>query len=314
MATGPMRKLYSSDLKPSNEFEEILFSLLLKQRLKYDEKKKYGDYFIKMSSEEFIEVIPYDVLTKFIYTYNIFDTTVLDTMFNEIQSYINQDEISEKINKEKSIKCLNKIIRHIHLALVQYDFISERTTDINKLNWELQQARESLDVLTNDLDKKVNEVEKSIYSNQMSVLGIFAGVVVAFIGGFGVTVNVFSNLVNNVPINKIIIITSLLFIGISCTIYLLLMVSSGITKHEKLSLRADKVFYKTVRILALICLGSALIYQLQFSKENPILITKGLWYEKTFKFIEVFVTIIMIFFVIVPKPLFKLKNIINNKI
>lgn len=313
MATGPMRKLYHSNLTPSNEFEEILFSLLLKQRLEFDEKKKYGDYFIKNSSDEFIEVIPYDILTKFIYTYNIFDTTVLDTMFNEIQKYIKEDEITEKIKKEKSIKCLNKIIRHIHLALVQYDFISERTFEISKLNWELQQARDSLDILTSDLDKKVNEVEKNIYSNQMSVLGIFAGVVVAFIGGFGVTVNVFSNLVNNVPINKIIVISSLLFIGISSTIYLLLMVSSGITSREKLALRADKVFYKTVRILALICLGSALVYQLQFSKENPILITQGLWYEKTFKYVEIFVTVIMIFFVTIPKPLFKLKNIINNK-
>lgn len=314
MASEDLRNFSGNKLRPSNEFEEVLLNLLLKQKLENDERKTYGKYFIDKSSDQFIEEIPYDIITKFIYSYNIFDTTVLDTIFNEIQRYIKDDESFEIIQKENSIKCLNKIIRHIHLALVQYDFISERTTDIYKLNWELQQARNSLDILTNDLDKKVNEVEKNIYSNQMSVLGIFAGVVVAFIGGFGVTVNVFSNLVNKVPLNKIIVISSLLFIGISCTIYLLLTISSGITGHGKLSLSADKVFYRTVRILALICLGSSLVYQLQFSKTNPLLINQGIWYEEHYKQIEIVITIVMMLVVIVPKPLFKIKNKINHKL
>lgn len=196
---------------------------------------------------------------------------------------------------------------------MQYEFISERQQEVSELNYQVQRARESLYEVSSELEKKVLEAEKNIHTNQMSVLGIFAGIVTAFIGGFGVTINIFSNLVNKVPMPKIVSISSLLFIGIACVIYLLLVMSSRMIQEEEKDEAAKKTFYRIVRILALMCLGSALIYQLQFSNENPLFTQQGLWYTQMSKWIEISVTLLMISLAIFPLPIFKIKNWVNEK-
>lgn len=304
----PNRKLI-----PVNEFQTILFELLLQNELDENHKEKYCEFFIKNSNEEFIEDIPYDFITKVIYTRNIYDTQVLETIFDDLKTHISILNNYDTTQKDLAQSCLKKIIRHIRLALVQNEFIAEKQGEVSRLTWELQEARSSLEVLSRDLDKKVLETEKNIHINQMSVLGVFAGVVTAFIGGFGVTINIFTNLVNKVPMSKIITLSSLLFIGISCVIYLLLGMSSRMIQEEEKDEAAKKTFYRIVRILALICLGAALIYQLQFSNENPIFIQQGLWYTKIFKRIEIGITITMMILTIFPLPIFKVKNWINRK-
>lgn len=220
-------------LIPVDEFQTILFELLLQNDIDEIHKKKYCDFFIKKSNEEFIEDIPYDFITKVIYTRNIYDTQVLETIFDELQTYIDIQENYDVPPKDFAKSCLKKIIRHIRLALVQNEFIEEKQGEVSRLTWELQEARRSLEELSKDLDKKVLESEKNIHINQMSVLGVFAGIVTAFVGGFGVTMNIFSNLVNQVPMPKIIALSSLLFIGISCVIYLLLGMSSRLIQRRR---------------------------------------------------------------------------------
>lgn len=61
------------------------------------------------------------------------------------------------------------------------------------------------------------------------------------------------------------------------------------------------------------CLGAVLIYQLQFSNENPLFAQQGLWYTKKFKDIEKYITIAMIILTIFPLPIFIVKNWINGK-
>lgn len=300
-------------LTPVDEFQRVLLELLLQRELDIDHKNRYGEFFIKNSNDEFIEEIPYDFITKIIYSYNIYDTQVLETIFDELERYIDLSEEFDESQKKYANSCLKKIIRHIRLALVQNEFIGGKQGEVSRLTWDLQEARTSLEELSKDLDKKVLESEKNIHINQMSVLGIFAGVVTAFIGGFGVTMNVFSNLVSNVPISKIIFMASLLFIGIACVIYLLLAMASRKIQDEEKDEAAKKTFYRIVRILALICLGSALIYQLQFSKENPLFTQQGLWYTQMSKWIEISVTLLMIVLAIFPLPIFKIKNWVNEK-
>lgn len=300
------------NLIPVDEFQTILFELLSQNEIDHSHKKKYCDFFIKKSNDEFIEDIPYDFITRVIYARNIYDTQVLETIFDELQTYIMQERY-DAIQKDLAQSCLKKIIRHIRLALVQNEFIGDKQGEVSRLTWELQEARRSLEELSKDLDKKVLETEKNIHINQMSVLGVFAGVVTAFIGGFGVTINIFSNLVNKVPMPKIIAISSLLFIGISCVIYLLLGMSSRMIQEEEKDEAAKKTFYRIVRILALMCLGAALIYQLQFSNENPLFTQQGLWYTQMSKWVEIGITIVMIGLAIFPLPIFKIKNWVNRK-
>lgn len=61
------------------------------------------------------------------------------------------------------------------------------------------------------------------------------------------------------------------------------------------------------------CLGVALIYQLQFSKENPIFTQQGIWYTNVFKWGEIIITAVMIGLAIFPLPIFKIKNWVNRK-
>lgn len=317
-----------SEITPRNDLENILFNLLRKPKdmvLAEDRKIKYKDYFLAKSNDKFIEDLPYDVITKYIYKNKIFDPSGIEETVTEIIELIHDDEKSDELQKQAAEKCLKKILRHIHLALVQYEFIieniKEKESDIQSINESIagirestREAQNSLNTFSENLDYKVKEVEKSINGNQLAILSIFAGIVTTFIGGFGVSINVFSNLINKVPMPKIIVSTSILLIGIVCVIFLLLVTTARIVDHNLSFENNKRTFVLVVRLLALICLGAALIYQLEFSKENHIMIKQGVWFEQYAKWIEVGVTVLMIGIVAIPKPIFKLHRWFEDKI
>lgn len=317
-----------NEIIPRNDLENILFNLLRKPKdmvLAEDRKTEYKEYFLVKSNDKFIEDLPYDVITKYIYKNKIFDPSGIEETITEIIGLIYDDEKSDASQKQAAEKCLKKIVRHIHLALVQYEFIieniKEKESDIQSINESIAEIKEStteaqnsLNTFSTNLDDKVKEVEKSINGNQLAILSIFAGIVTTFIGGFGVSINVFSNLVNKVPLPKIIATSSILFIGISCVIFLLLATAARIVNHDLFFLHNKHTLLSVIRVLALICLGAVLVYQLEFSKTNPIMASQGIWFEQYAKVIEILVTIFMIGIVIIPKPIFKLYRWIGNKI
>ena len=307
-----------SIITPRDDFEKEVFSMLVLTNLELEAKDRYKKYFLRVANDAFIEQLPYDRITEFIYNKRLYDTSGIDLVIAEIVESIRKDELSTDIQRTSAESCLEKIRRHIHLALVQYEFIveniEEKQTSINDLNMKLYQAQQNLEILSRELESKVSEVEKSINGNQLAILSIFAGIVTTFIGGFGVSINVFSNLVNKVPLPKIIATSSILFIGISCVIFLLLATAARIVRHDLFFLHNKHTLLAVIRVLALICLGSVLVYQLEFSKANPIMASQGIWFEQYAKVIEIFVTILMIGIVIIPKPVFKLYRKIGNKI
>lgn len=317
-----------NEIIPRNDLENILFNLLRKPKdmvLNEDRKTEYKEYFLVESNDKFIEDLPYDVITKYIYKNKIFDPSGIEETITEIIGLICDDEKSDESQKQAAEKCLKKIVRHIHLALVQYEFIieniKEKESDIQSINESIAEIKEStteaqnsLNTFSTSLDYKVKEVEKSINGNQLAILSIFAGIVTTFIGGFGVSVNVFSNLINKVPMSKIIISASILFIGISCVIFLLLVTAAHIVNHYSFFENNKRTLVLVIRLLALICLGAALIYQLEFSKENHIMIKQGIWFEQYAKWIEIGITVLMIGIAAIPKPIFKLHKWIEDKI
>ena len=307
-----------SIITPSDDFEKEVFSMLVLTNLELEAKDRYKKYFLRVANDAFIEQLPYDRITEFIYNKRLYDTSGIDLVIAEIVESIRKDDLSTDIQRTSAESCLEKIRRHIHLALVQYEFIveniEEKQTSINDLNMKLYQAQQNLEILSRELESKVSEVEKSINGNQLAILSIFAGIVTTFIGGFGVSINVFSNLVNKVPLPKIIATSSILFIGISCVIFLLLATAARIVRHDLFFLHNKHTLLAVIRVLALICLGSVLVYQLEFSKANPIMASQGIWFEQYAKVIEILVTIFMIGIVIIPKPIFKLYRWIGNKI
>ena len=303
---------------PRDELENNLFSLLAKENLDDKSKEKYKKYFVRVSNDEFIEKLPYDRITKFIYNKRIYDTSVIDQIVAELIEYIRSDEDVSEDSKNNAENCLEKITRHIHLALVQYEFIvqniEEKQYSINELGYKLYEAESKMENLTRDLDNKVSEVEKSINGNQLAILSIFAGIVTTFIGGFGVSINVFSNLVNNVPLPKIVAISSFLFIGIACLVFLLLATAARVVGHYAFFENNNRTLFFVIRLLALLCLGSVLIYQLEFPQSSPEMVSQGIWFGQTAKWIEIVITIIMIIGVIIPKPIFLIYRWIGNKI
>ncbi|MCT0506481.1 hypothetical protein [Lactococcus cremoris] len=307
-----------SIITPRDDFEKEVFSMLVLTNLELEAKDRYKKYFLRVANDAFIEQLPYDRITEFIYNKRLYDTSGIDLVIAEIVESIRKDDLSTDIQRTSAESCLEKIRRHIHLALVQYEFIveniEEKQTSINDLNMKLYQAQQNLEILSRELESKVSEVEKSINGNQLAILSIFAGIVTTFIGGFGVSINVFSNLINNVPLPKIIVSASILFIGISCVIFLLLVTAARIVNHNLFFANNKRTLVLVIRMLALICLGAALVYQLEFSKENHVMIKQGIWFEQYAKWIEIGITVLMIGITAIPKPIFKIHRWIENKI
>lgn len=90
--------------------------------------------------------------------------------------------------------------------------------------------------------------------------------------------------------------------------------AARIINHNLFFENNKRTFVLVIRLLALICLGAALVYQLEFSKENHVMIKQGVWFEQYAKWIEIGVTVLMIGIVTIPKPLFKLYRWFENKI
>ncbi|WP_096201878.1 hypothetical protein [Bacillus sp. FJAT-45350] len=199
--------------------------------------QKFTDFVRLIERTEFNNgLIPYDKITECVFVHTpqemlyIFTSDLRqhgDSYFS-ITAEVESDSDSES-DYDKNKKAFYKIIRHIDLALIQkHNFANLKLRDMDKLKKE----NDELSRLYTALKKEAETQYKNMLTQFISILGIFAAILMGAFGAIQGFTSLFSN-ADKLSLGKILIISS---IGASSVILILFLLLNAIAKLTDRSL------------------------------------------------------------------------------
>lgn len=216
----------TSDDKKREEFQRILFELAKDQTLLANSSKRSKMYrrleelYYNSNADEGFRHFYSDifaVLTQIKQNSSLGDINVLgqnlDYLRKNYQS-INKDINNEPIDVSKNIR---KLYDHVNLDISRIQYteafnyessgkgsISKLKAQINDVQSKLNDVQPSVKSLTNDVENTKNQIRNQ-QRDYIAILGIFAGVVIAFISEIAFSTSVLNN-ISNVSVYRIIIV------------------------------------------------------------------------------------------------------------
>lgn len=154
--------------------------------------------------------------------------------------------------KEKYVKrfmhCHDKLVEHVLLAQAQRDFIKSSVENTEKLAQEVQatvknaedaammakktaEKAENVAIDAKNTAKTAENTYDSMYANYITILGIFAAIIISIFGGLNVIQSVVTSSLDN-ALPSIVFFTSLLMICEITILYFLAKIIKGLTDKE----------------------------------------------------------------------------------
>lgn len=236
-----------------------LYTLMTFERDKLQEIDTQFTMVIAILSHFEMEMLPYSAASKFIYEINDDDVEYFFDFFEQKLS----DRLKDAPNEEVLLKAI-KLIEHLELAssqktylfqqqelqlkelskkiddvnnsLVQYSEskiqIEQRLDNFAEASKNLEGVREQVNQFKEDfkmVEEKFGRIEKSteqITVNLISILGIFAAILLAAYGSIQGFSNIFAN-ANEISIGKILMLSS---IGASAVLLILFFLLSSVAR------------------------------------------------------------------------------------
>lgn len=252
--------------------------------------KEVPAYIVTESGETFYD-IPYDRITEIIFNQDCeIEKSELDDLKGAITERIVQhlsekgmsedlrhklqniplkdEETIEEICNKHMIACYRKLIGHIGLAATQKKFILDAAGQANRIAKQAEQtARKATEAATQSLRNTENSTTQFV-----TILGIFASIIVALFGGMSLVKAAVELLTNEGSLPLFVFVVSVLMLSFSGLIVLLTtwITSLNKEKSEKSYLCTKVVLFG---FLIICCFGSGLIsYDLskkpKFEKEK----------------------------------------------
>lgn len=172
--------------------------------------------------------VPYQIITKCIYNMD----AITDTDYEKLRNSI-IDRFNNADNVPKNLK--EDTLRHIDLAIIQKEYINK-----------------NLKIANNELEE-INDTKSKIYTDFITILGIFTAITFAIFGGLQLIGNTLDNLSNSMSCFKIggsLIIASVILLAT----YLILM-ALVVSLSKLLSRDKDKRYKFTAKITLCIVLA-----------------------------------------------------------
>lgn len=182
---------------------------------------------------EFTEgVVPYTAFSKLIYTEAQDKRELLDMLEDTMASDWNNYRYGNvEVSNETTRKFL-KIKEHIGLSVFQRNHISDRLSEqLEDTQNKLKETDERFAELSKSLDivdQKAHEKADKLVVQFITILGIFAAIMMSAIGSFQGFTSIFSN-AENIPIGKTLIISAIGASGVSVILFTLLHSISKLT-------------------------------------------------------------------------------------
>ena len=166
--------------------------------------------------------IKYEIITKCVYEIvdESIDDEILDYNIEKLETQIIQNGF---LQDDKSKVYCQKIVRHIRLADIQKKYIVE---NLKSLTSNIKKAEDEV--------QRIKETKNKIYTEFVAILGIFSSIIFGVFGGFQEIQLIGKNL-NDTPIPKLLIFSSLVMLGITLIIFLCF---NAVSKLLQLPLRS----------------------------------------------------------------------------
>lgn len=188
----------------------------------------------------FIEgVVPYTEITKLIYRETKYNRELLDiikdTLRSDWESYCKGCNITLEESDDEQLDTIRKFLKikeHIGLSVIQRNHISDRLSEqLKQTEKKLKETDYSFKKLSEELEvveQSAHEKADKLVVQFITILGIFAAIMMGAIGSFQGFTSIFSN-AEKIPIGKTLIISAAGASGISLILFLLLHSISKLT-------------------------------------------------------------------------------------
>lgn len=224
----------------NNHGDAICHFIFKSGSLDENESKKLLSLFILFIAQN--EHVPYDLISE--YVYKIDDEDELDGLYEKVHQKI-YSAIPSNADNEKLKKGVDKlssdILRHISLSIIQKKYIVQESKkaseiaksaveDSNKAKKKVEKAKKVI----SGYSKEMKSVKGNIYTDFISILGIFTAITFATFGGLQLLGNVFGQNASRDThaLGSALVLGSIYIFG---TYLLLLALLSGIHKLMRMN-------------------------------------------------------------------------------
>lgn len=253
-----------SDFKKIEKHKQIIkeiCNILLEDTRKYNPKNSIEKIYSFIIEEEKMERIFYSEISSYIFDFDEEKrgrfTTNID---NLLRVTCENDKIFSELHydsdtKKDIVKIIIKIFDHSHLAIRQIENVEKIMAST------ISQAKQ-------EIKKEVNEMEKQY----ISILGIFASIILAFVGGITFSTSILQN-IHNASIYRIIFICSILSLTLINIFYILLSFIASINKLKIKDILPKKLYLiSNVIIITIMVLDIfAWIFELKLLHDDIII-------------------------------------------
>ena len=186
-------------------FNITFINIILKEGSLQDDEFKLLEQMMYVASQKRNWHVPYEIITEKIYKSN-FDSNIIESVEQKLRSYE-----FKNVNKEFVEKVTKDILRNVELAITQKVYIDK--------NVEI--ANSKLEEINHEFEE-IQDTKSKIYTDFITILGIFTAITFAIFGGLQLIGTSLGNLKGFVTIKNvggILIIASVILLSV----YLILM-------------------------------------------------------------------------------------------
>lgn len=216
----------SDKLEPESFFIRIKLYYQQYQRHKYSEISKVV-YEFKDDSIDILR-INLSEIKEMAYEDGSLDVSEkIDKLIDHADLAEYQRKLIEDVGKEQKvlIEGFQRVILHTRKKL------SDTKSELEIAKTELNKTKEEIDASYNKVNGEIGKLKEdtsSIYTQFVTILGIFTAIIIGVFGGMEILGNVMSN-IENVKVTKLLMFSSLMMGAIITIIYLLLISIAGLT-------------------------------------------------------------------------------------
>ncbi|MDD4564241.1 MAG: hypothetical protein PHE79_01950 [Eubacteriales bacterium] len=268
-----------------NKFKMLLFRLAESQKILSSPKEK-SDIYIELESiysgiadkEEFRHYYSdiFAVISQVDKDPQLGNTEVLNQNMNLVrQGYQPQNKDPETNQLIDISKQINKLYDHINLDIARLNYFktieSRSQSDLNKVNETLEQVGKSVSLMQDNVEK-ADDMQKQY----VTILGIFAAIVLTFTGGIAFSTSVLEN-IGNASVYKIVLIAVGVAFVLINIIYILTRFILEINKKENEVIKYPK--FMLILNLVCVCVVSIVIVSWFFDVGRAAEIFRNLIYQ-----------------------------------
>ena len=170
---GSQKKLRESKRRLSGICRSLLIDIGI-----YDPRKTVSSIDVYISTTEKVDRILYSVISGFIVSLDEKSRSVFSSNIDKLLQYVLEEE--NKVSEDTRKICI-KLYDHFQLNLIQIESASVITKDAISI------------AMKEEIEESHKEI-KGIQKEYITILGIFAAIMLAFVGGFTFSTSVLNNI------------------------------------------------------------------------------------------------------------------------